>query len=151
MRHAKAARDEAQWQDFDRPLNERGRADATRMGKWLAQQKLTPDWICASASVRTRETAERVAFALNFQRSIALSRDLYHATAERYLVEIRQMPHDVSCLLVIGHNPGLEQLTQQLSGEFVSLPTAAIAHFSALLASWEDLAATLPLKNLATP
>ena len=116
MRHAKAARDESQWSDYDRPLNERGLADAARMGDWLRQLEWTPDWILASSALRTQETAERVAKVVEYQAPISLRDELYHAPPRRYLAEIRQAPASVQRLLLVGHNPEIQAFAIDLVG-----------------------------------
>lgn len=139
MRHAKAERDETRWEDFDRPLSERGLADSLRMGQWLRQQQLVPDWICASSSVRTRMTAERVAEASGFEGTIVTKQELYHAPPRRYLTEMRQVSVAIARLLVIGHNPGLEELIYEVSSHAVTLPTAAIVHLQIPVVDWDEI------------
>ncbi len=152
MRHAKADRDESRWEDFDRPLSERGLADAERMGHWLRDHPGGPDWICASSSVRTRMTAERVALACGFDGAVVYKQSLYHAPPHRYLAEIRQTSVSIERLLVIGHNPGLEELIYEISGNSVILPTAAIARLQLKALAWDDLdGPTWSLKETVTP
>ncbi len=140
MRHGKAARDEAKWVDYDRPLNSRGEDDSKRIGQWLYENQLVPDSICASASVRTEMTARcvarRVADAVGRQSTLVLKKELYHAPPKRYLTEIKQFSVAVDILLIVGHNPGLEELVERISGHFVTLPTAGLAHLTMPALDW---------------
>ena len=152
MRHAKAARDAATWEDFDRPLNVRGERDSVTMAQWMADQGWLPNAICCSASVRTRMTAERVVEALNSSVQPTYRRELYHAPPRSYLLEIGQQPVAVHCLLIIGHNPGLEELIEQISGHFATLPTSAIARLPFPAADWSEInRMTLDLAEVVTP
>jgi phosphohistidine phosphatase len=128
MRHAKAERDPERWEDYDRPLNARGRRDAPAMGRWLQRQSFFVDEIFSSPALRTRETAERVAEQLEFKGTISLPKPLYEGSSKTYLAQIRLCPASARTLLIVGHNPALEELVELLSGEWLTLKTAAIAH-----------------------
>lgn len=139
MRHAKADRDAARWQDFDRPLNERGQRDAPRMGKWLASQKITPDKIICSPALRTKQTAELVAVEMNYRGELLLPPKLYEGSVKEYLTQIRLCAHADKTVLIVGHNPTLESLVEQLCGEFVHFPTGAVAELKVSTESWDVL------------
>ena len=128
MRHAKAERDAGRWEDFDRPLSERGVGDATAMGRWLADQKFQLDQLIASPALRTRETARLVAEAMDFKGTIELPKSLYEGASGAYSAQVALCPVSVSTLLIVGHNPALEQFVEWLSGEWVALKTASVAH-----------------------
>jgi phosphohistidine phosphatase len=139
MRHAKADRDAAKWADYERPLNDRGNRDAPAMGRWLRNQKAIPDQVLCSPAVRTRQTAELVARELKFDESIVMPESLYEGSASEYMTQIRLCSVTVRTLLVIGHNPSLESLVEKVTGEFVTLPTAAVAQISLTAPTWQDL------------
>jgi phosphohistidine phosphatase len=136
MRHSKAARDAERWQDFDRPLNDRGRRDAPAMGRWLRDQRVIVDDLMASPAVRTRETAERVAEQLEFKGTISFPESLYEGSSSAYLTQIRLCPVSVGTVLIVGHNPALEQLVETLSGEYLTMKTSAIAVLKFADADW---------------
>ena len=114
LRHAKAEPGSFAVADIDRPLAERGHADAPRMGAWLVAEKLVPDYIVCSSSRRTRETLDRVAPAFGVAIETKFEPAIYEATTMRILTVVRRTPARVRTLLVIGHNPGLEDLTDDL-------------------------------------
>lgn len=109
MRHGKAERSNPGG-DFERGLTERGFADAALMGRLLGDEDLTPDLALVSAARRTQDTWRGVSASFPDARAIHL-RSLYHAAADRILFEIEAHAEDAETLMVIGHNPGLHELT----------------------------------------
>lgn len=139
MRHAKSSWSDEYREDFDRPLNKRGLRDAPRMGDLLAQQVLTPDRIVSSSARRAADTAAAVAAACGYEGDLELTRELYLAPAETYL-EIAAQQHDnVQRLLMIGHNPGIGTLVQELSDQPLEMPTAALAQFELDINNWSEV------------
>lgn len=153
MRHAKSSWSNAALSDHNRPLNDRGKQDAPRMGRLLVNEDLVPDAIVASTAVRAADTADLVALAAGFEGEIVYSRQLYHAGPEAYLAMARTLPETTARVLMIGHNPGLEELVEDLSGHAERMPTAALAVFQVRIDHWSDLSAesTFELANLWVP
>ncbi len=139
MRHAKSSWEYDRLADFDRPLNDRGRRDAPRMGRLLAQQGLAPDRIIASAANRAAETARLVAQVISYAGEIQLTRELYLADAEIYLEWARQVDGEAHTALLIGHNPDIAELVSELSGSEERMPTAAVAAFRFEVAAWSEV------------
>ena len=139
MRHAKSDWKKSGLTDFERPLNKRGRHAAPKMGRFLRAQGLTPDLLLASSAERARQTAEAVTGAGEFDVELTLRRDLYLATWGEYLDALERLPEDVECVLVVGHNPGLEELVESLTGATEFLPTAAVAHVTLSIDRWKDI------------
>ena len=139
MRHAKSSWDNNDLADFDRPLNGRGRHDAPRMGRLLAQVDLTPDLIITSAARRAASTAELVALAADYSGDIRYTRELYQADADAYLELARETADDVNRLLLVGHNPDMEELVALLAGHGERMSTAALAHFRLAIDHWSEL------------
>ncbi len=139
MRHAKSSWDNNDLADFDRPLNGRGRHDAPRMGRLLAQEDLTPDLIITSAAWRAATTAELVALAADYSGDIHYTRELYQADADTYLESARETADDVNRLLLVGHNPDIEELVALLAGHEERMSTAALAHFRLTIDHWSEL------------
>jgi phosphohistidine phosphatase len=139
LRHAKSSWDDPALADFDRPLAPRGRKAAERMGRELAARNWLPQLALVSSAARTRETWGLVAAALSGSVSTDFPDALYDATAENILSEIQRTPKAVKTLLVLGHNPGLEDLARRLAGDNSEakalqrlrekFPTAALARF----------------------
>jgi phosphohistidine phosphatase len=153
MRHAKSSWKDDSLADEDRPLNERGRLDAVRMGKFLRKNGLAPDFILTSTAKRARQTAKRVSTSGKFVAPIEECGELYFSGPEAYVSRIAEVPPTVRTLLVIGHNPDLEVLAGRLTGESAILPTAAIARIELKAESWRDLSTseTSLLKSLYRP
>ncbi len=139
LRHAKSSWKDDTLPDHDRPLNKRGKQDAPRMGKLLQEKGLVPDLIISSTAKRARKTAEMVAEESGYEGEIQLERDLYAFEPTAYLDELAQIEDHYQIVLIVGHNPGLEELVEQLTGEFARLPTAALAQVSLPVESWSDL------------
>ena len=136
MRHAKSSHQEAGLADFDRPLNSRGIRDAPRMAEWLVEQNLTPDLLISSPAIRARMTAERVHEKLEGQSEVRYFDDLYLGSPRDYLRRLSALPVRLKRILMIGHNPGLEQLIEVLTDCFETMPTAAIAEIRIDVEDW---------------
>jgi phosphohistidine phosphatase len=159
LRHAKSARP-AGVADVDRPLAPRGREAAARMGAYLRGEGLFPDLALVSSSQRTRETWDIVGSALDAVEARFDSR-IYEAPPERLLAVVREVEPDVRTLLLVGHNPGFEDLALRLVGhgdrsasERLSekFPTAALAVIDFDGESWAEVAARAGrLERFVTP
>jgi phosphohistidine phosphatase len=144
MRHAKSDWDDSALADRDRPLNERGRRDAPRMARWLADIGLVPDRVLSSPSRRTRETAELMLAQWDSQPLLCFSEPLYLSSPETILDSVRSDGGDARRLLVLAHNPGMTHLVSGLAHRAVDMPTAAIAVFQLALSDWGELRPSLP-------
>lgn len=144
MRHAKSDWS-ADTNDFSRPLKKRGRRAAKLIGRWLYEQGLIPDTILSSPATRTLKTAQRVCRQLNIAKSaIVCDPRIYEADAQSLLAILKNVCHKRRVLLV-GHNPGLEELLLKLvphslplSANGKHMPTAALAHL-AFESDWTEL------------
>jgi len=123
LRHAKSSWKHPDLGDHDRPLNKRGKGDAPLMGRLLKREDLVPDIIISSTSLRARATAEAVAKASSYDGEIVLNKSLYAAGPEAYLGVIHALSDEYVRVLIVGHNPGLEELVELLTGEIHLLST----------------------------
>jgi len=139
MRHAKSSWKEAEQADEQRPLNKRGQRDAPRMGRLLRETGLVPQAILISTAERARQTALAAAEASGFEGEIQFESSLYAAPAENYLALLHTLPAELQIVMVIGHNPGVEALVAELTGEDEHLSTAAIARLELPIERWADL------------
>ena len=139
LRHAKSSWKYTNLTDYERPLNKRGKRDAPRMGELLRHEGLTPDLIITSSAERALATAEAVALAADFQGEIKYTRLLYHADPWAYLAVLNEVEDTYARVMVVGHNPGAEELVEVLTGQWVRMPTAALAQISLPVTSWGDL------------
>lgn len=132
LRHAHAEPATPGQADLDRPLSPEGLAEAEAAGRWLAEQGLVPDRALCSPSRRTRETLEAVLARIGYvdQR---LEPGIYEATPGA-LAALADNHREVERLLLVGHNPGLEQLAALMhsgqSGDYRGMPPAGIAVLS---------------------
>ena len=139
LRHAKSSWNEPARDDHERPLNTRGRRDAPRMGGLVREYGLIPDVILSSDAVRARLTAEAVAEAARYAGEILLDPHLYLASPADILSLLRTVRENAESVMIVGHNPGLEKLVEQLTGEWQHLPTAALAQIALPISHWRDL------------
>ncbi len=118
MRHAKSSWDAGLLRDFERPLAGRGMRDAPRMGAWLREQGLAPDGIVSSPARRARETAEQVCKTLAIPvDEVVWDERLYLADLATLLEVLAALPAGSERWLLVGHNPGLDELVIHLCGE----------------------------------
>jgi phosphohistidine phosphatase len=140
LRHAKSSWKDSDVEDHDRPLNKRGKKTAPQMGRLLSTEDLVPDLILSSTAVRARDTAKAVAKAASYEGPIELLDSLYLATAGKLMDEAQShTPDSVGRLLLVGHNPGMEDLVGILSGKREAFPTGALAVFAIGIPRWKDL------------
>jgi phosphohistidine phosphatase len=141
LRHAKSSWKEPGLVDHDRPLKKRGRRDAPRIGRLLREEGLVPELIISSTARRARETADLVATECGCKKGIEFSDGLYESGPDGYVRVVRDLPDEVAKVLVVGHNPALEETLALLTGRSEPLPTAALAQVDFQLPHWRDLQA----------
>jgi phosphohistidine phosphatase len=152
LRHAKAEGDKPGLDDRDRVLAERGRADAIRMGQFLREEDCVPDLVLCSAAARTRQTLELVLPQLGKLPAVKPLDELYLARWLTIITQIRQAPKATGTLMVVGHNPGLEDCARKLArppGDAKSrklheamrskFTTGAVAVFDFEIADWSKV------------
>ena len=143
LRHAKSSWNDPTVDDHERTLNARGQKDAPRMGDLLRELRLVPDVIISSDAVRAQLTAEAVAEAIGFTGEIRLDRNLYLASPADIVAVLCTVETSAArTVMIVGHNPGLEQLVELLTGEPNDLPTAALAQIALPIRRWRDLTAS---------
>ena len=140
LRHAKSRWDDPGCPDSQRRLAPRGVRDAKRVAKHLRQLGAAPELVLCSSAVRTRETLELVlpAFAA---AAVRVEDELFGAASDALLERLRMLPEEIGSVLLIGHNPGLQDLALSLVsseadrvGLAAKFPTAALATLA--LPSW---------------
>jgi phosphohistidine phosphatase len=139
LRHAKSSWKDESGTDFDRPLNERGKRDAPAVGHVLRERNLRPDLVICSSAKRARKTAVKALEASGYEVELRLLEDLYLASPEAYFKEIAKVSDTLSCVMCVGHNPGLEELVAQLTSRHQALPTAALAHIEVAIEFWREI------------
>ncbi len=148
LRHAKSAWEHEGVDDFDRPLNARGRSVIQPMGRHMAAHGLTPQKILCSSARRTRETLSGLLPFFAEDLDVRLTRELYEAGEDRMIDQIRAHGANARTLLVVGHNPGLQETALALIGSgnplFVEdierkFPTAGLAIIDFPAMKWVDV------------
>jgi phosphohistidine phosphatase len=114
LRHAKAEKGALGGKDFDRELAPRGGEDAQKIGAYMAHHALLPERVIASGAARVKQTWDGVATAFDPVPTVSWDDRLYDAEAGRILTVVKEVAPDVHTLLVVGHNPGLQDLGRLL-------------------------------------
>jgi len=115
LRHAKSSWDDSHLEDFNRPLNERGWEAARRMGRELEKRGMKFDLVIASPAARVRETIDGLTEELELNVEIRFEPRMYGASEETLLKIVRDLPESAHAPLLVGHNPGLQQLVVELT------------------------------------
>jgi phosphohistidine phosphatase len=140
LRHAEAASVDSKGLDHERPLTDRGRRAAAGVGKRIEAEQVRFDAVLCSSAVRAKATAEAVTHESRFSGPVHYDRRLYLAEPAVYLALLRELLEQSMSVLVVGHNPGLETLVEELSGRHVQMPPAGLAVLSVAIDSWQELA-----------
>ena len=147
IRHAKSAWDDPDLDDHARPLAERGRRDATAVGRVLAERRIQPDLVLCSSAERTRQTWRRAERAGARAAEVSYEDRVYDASSYALLRLVNSVPSEVGSLMLIGHAPGLPELAERLGIESTSeparrmrlkFPTSGLAVF-AVTVPWAEL------------
>lgn len=139
LRHAKSSWSNPGLADIDRPLNKRGKRDAPRMGALLREQDLIPDIILCSPTVRARKTAKAVSEGSGYEGEIKIHADFYPGDPDTFIETFYSLPDQIDSVMIVAHNPGLEELLYVLTGESARMPTSALAQVSLPIDKWFEL------------
>jgi phosphohistidine phosphatase len=146
LRHAKSSWKDGSLADRDRPLAGRGKRAAKAIAGHLEAERIRPDLVLCSPARRTRETLERVEGAFGDRVEARLEEALYGASEAELLAVLEALPDDVGAVMLIGHNPGLEELALALASEGPGLarmrekfPTAALATIDLPADRWSEI------------
>ena len=153
LRHAKSSWKHPELPDHDRPLNKRGKQDAPRIGRLVRDKGLVPDLIMSSTAKRARKTAKIVAKTCSYTGEVELKPAIYHAGPRTYIEVLSHLSDDYQRIMLVGHNPGMEELLGMLIGEIEPIPTATLALVLLPLDQWRELnhETTGKLTNLWRP
>lgn len=139
LRHGKSSWKDTNLADHDRPLKKRGENDAQKLGDHLNTIDLIPDIIYCSTAKRARDTVKFLLETLHYENEVFISRSLYHSYIDDFIDVIHGIDNDLQCLLLVGHNPGLEEFLSNLTDIDEWLPTAALAQVEIDIMDWRDL------------
>jgi phosphohistidine phosphatase len=141
LRHAKAQPD-APRGDHARELTNRGHRNAAAMGAHIHALVGTPDAIVTSDARRAVQTAELAAAAMQFTEPLTIEPRIYDAVLDDLLAVVRDLPDAADAVVIVGHNPGFEELAEELAtadADAVELPTAGLAHLEFDEDRWQDI------------
>jgi phosphohistidine phosphatase len=139
LRHAKSSWKNTTLVDHKRPLNKRGKKDAPIMGEYLKNKKLTPDLIISSTAKRARDTSKLVAEHCGYNKDTQSSKLLYGTTTKDYLATIGGISNKHDRVLLIGHNPILEDVLETVTGEQIRMKTCSLVHISLPVQFWKEV------------
>jgi phosphohistidine phosphatase len=146
LRHAKSSWDDPHLADHDRPLAPRGRKAAKQIASYMKNKSFEPSIVVCSSALRARQTWEIAAPAFPKRTAIEIEPSLYQAGNEELMSRLRRISRKASSVLLIGHNPAMQELVLTLASEGAQLqlirekfPTAALAVLEARINGWGDL------------
>ena len=125
--------------DVQRPLNGRGRRASQTVGNFLKREKIIPDLVLSSSAIRARQTTDIVIEAAKLHTDLRFDERIYEAGAERLLEVVRQIEKSKKTVLLVGHNPALEELLKMLTGAVELMPTATLAKVVLSTSNWADI------------
>jgi phosphohistidine phosphatase len=148
LRHGKSNWSDSTLADIDRPLAPRGERAAKKLAKYIRRKKIRPTLVLCSPSLRTRQTLEAVEASLGKRCTVEIVPQLYAASEQELLERLQALPETVSSVMLIGHNPGLQNLALLLASRGSDLPqleekfpTGALATLAVRSESWTALGA----------
>lgn len=136
LRHGKSSWDNPALKDFDRPLNERGVNDSKLIAKYALRKKVKPDLVLSSPATRARNTAELFVAAAAPKKTPAYDERIYEASVRRLLQVISGLDDSHKTIVLVGHNPGFEELCERLTGEACKVPTASLTCIGLSIDKW---------------
>lgn len=141
IRHAKSSWKNPVLADKKRPLNKRGKKDAPEMGRRLADKHIQPDLLLSSPATRAKKTARKIAKKMGHSKEeVRLNDKLYMAEAIDMLEVIRRLDDEQETVCIFGHNPGMTELAEQLSGmEIENVPTCGIVAIGFDTDHWQQV------------
>lgn len=139
LRHAKSSWENPLLNDFDRPLNPRGLKTAPLMGQLASQKKLIPQKILTSPAKRAITTAELFCQSFKPRINILTVGSFYPGDPQDFIHALSQQEEHLPSVMIVGHNPGLEDLLENLTQTAETLPTASLAVIQLPINTWQDI------------
>src|SRR6187200_1320306 len=139
LRHAKSREKETSVPDKMRPLTDRGKYDIYKMTKFLKNNKLIPSLIISSSAKRAKDTSNLLAESIGYNKNIHLSELLYGTDANHYRHVISEISDNIDILLLVGHNPILENLIELITNELIIMETCSLVHIVLPITTWREI------------
>ncbi|MDX8388769.1 MAG: histidine phosphatase family protein [Ghiorsea sp.] len=153
IRHAKADWGTPGSRDYDRVLNPRGLRDAADMGQRIQAKNKVPDLFVASTAKRAEMSTQLMTQAMGYTiKNVEWFENLYLAMPSTILKVIMDTGDTLSSLALLAHNPGITELAEQLSGEYIGdMPTSAVVHLTAPINHWKEANTVWQLQDFDYP
>ena len=140
LRHGKSKRGPEYTTDYGRPLAKRGKRDSAALGKALPERDLLPELVISSPARRARQTARRTCRAAGLKRGDIVYHDsLYFEGSAGALKALQEVAGPEGAVMIVGHNPTLEEMVAYLTRQFIRLPTATMAVIELDVGDWADI------------
>ena len=136
LRHAKSSWDNPTLEDFDRPLNNRGKNQLQFMKKYILKNLISPELILCSSSKRTKLTHDGI---FDENTATIFMDDLYHASAKEILNIIKKTNNKIDSIMVISHNPGLNELVYNLINYNENIQTCSLVEIDVNTHMWCEI------------
>ena len=139
IRHAKSSWKDLTLNDFDRPLNKRGKQNVLLMGSILKEKHILPDMIISSPALRAKLTAKEIARIISFTKDIKFYENIYDASSYDLIGILKSIDDNNNSLFLFGHNPSLNSLAETFIGLYENIPTCAIVEIEFDCNKWKDI------------
>ena len=139
LRHAKSSWKDKKVDDHDRPLNNRGRSEAIRMGEHLKKMNIFPDTIITSSALRAIETTKFLCRYSGYNNLVEVNFSLHQGGIEAYTKAIATVSNNKQKLMIIGHNPYLEYLAEGLINRKIRIPTCTLIQLKLSIENWKSI------------
>jgi len=140
LRHARAESVSSGFSDHTRVLKERGREESRAIGEFIREQSLKFDLVLCSPAVRARETTDLVLAGPDLSSNVRGDERIYEASPFRLLEVISEIENNANAALLVGHNPGIEELIKLLTGRAEHMTTATLARIDLPADEWSNIA-----------
>jgi len=149
IRHAKSSWKDLSIQDFERPLNDRGKNDAPIIGKHLNQLGFNPDLIVCSPAKRTISTAKLICKNSSYEfKNVQTISSIYESTLQTLIELINNLSNNYKEITLIGHNPGITNLYNYLcDDDLVNIPTCGVVKIELEISQWNEIIKGIGIKK----
>jgi phosphohistidine phosphatase len=138
LRHAKSSWKDESLADFERPLSGRGQRACLAIARFIVSDNLDFDLAICSTAVRARETMDLIKQRAKLRTEVRYDERVYEATASRLLQVVSEIESDKKSVILVGHNPGFEELMLSITGERLAIPTGALSQIDLKVSKWSD-------------
>ena len=139
LRHAKTSKKDAPVSDDMRPLSDSGKYEVYKMGKFIKNTKLFPSLIISSNAKTAKDTSNLLAEFIDYKKDIHLSELLYETNPKNYIDVISEISNNINMVLLVGHNPILENLIELITNELIIMDNCSLVHIILPITKWMEI------------